>query len=68
MSDNEFALQSFNATGDLVALRAHVESSTFIADDDAGWEIFEISRSSVRACTCGSGVVWSRCGYTDYCG
>lgn len=69
MSDNEFALSTFVESGNLVALRAHVESPAFVGDDDAGWEIVRILQApDSRACTCGSGVVWSRCGYTDYCG
>ena len=69
MSDNEFALSQFNVTGDIGALMAHVESPNFVGDDDAGWTLVEMLNSpSFRPCTCGSGVYWSRCGYTDYCG
>jgi len=69
MSDNEFALETFRASGNIGALRAHFASPNFVGDEDAGWEIACILQApDARPCTCGSGVYWPQCGHADYCG
>jgi len=42
VSDNDFALARFQATGDIRALRAHVSSPAFVGDDDAGWMLVDL--------------------------